>query len=306
LNGAAGKINQKSKADADKAKADAKKTPDEKPTNPVFENPPILVSPVSCPPAISFYTLPEFYIWVTWMEGKPGYQWGPNRVPSGSFNIPTTVTDAGWLDVSHQVDGLTAKISSVPRPETNVNRADKNKPGIDELGRDNVKSNRVIKMEVKAERPQDVDSLGPQFLDFPVAAIRSPRIRVESNNLIRISVLVKRPLPSVPGAGGIIVRDSIGGEQFQYRTSGPIATYSRIILFRKAPADGTFTVMLGLAGYGEAFFDDLRVEVVERDPDFTPKNVVKARRPTTTRSAPTNPDANPEPTAARSSRSRRQ
>jgi hypothetical protein len=308
LNFAAGTVHHKSKAEEEKDKAKAKtddaKTKDTK--GKVPENPPILVSPVSCPPMISFYTLPEFYIWRTWIEGKPGYRWGSNRVPSGSFNISTAVTDAGWLDVSHQIEGLTSKISSVPRTETNANRADPKKPTVDELVKENVKSNRVIKMEVKPEQPENLDSLGAQFLDFPVAAIRSPRIRVETNNLIRISVLVKRPLPSVPGAGGIIVRDSIGGEQFQYRTSGPIATYSRIVLFRKAPADGTFTVMLGLAGYGEAFFDDFRVEVVERDPDFTTKNLVKGRRPTTTRSAPIAPDANPDPTASRPAGARRQ
>ena len=32
-----------------------------------------------------------------------------------------------------------------------------------------------------------------------------------------------------------------------------------------APGNGTFTVLLGLAGYGDALFDDLRVEVVEQD-----------------------------------------
>ena len=105
----------------------------------------------------------------------------------------------------------------------------------------------MIKLEVKAEQPEDLDTVQP-FLDFPVAAIRSPPIRVERNNLIRISVLAKRMFPSASGAGGVIVRDSIGGEHFQYRTSAPIAEFTRILLFRKAPADGTFTVTLGLAG----------------------------------------------------------
>jgi hypothetical protein len=88
---------------------------------------------------------------------------------------------------------------------------------------------------------------------------------VEAKNLIRISFLVKRPISSLPGMGGIIARDSIGGEQFQYRTADPIASYSRVILYRKAPADGSFNVTLGLAGYGEAYFDDFRVEFVEAD-----------------------------------------
>ena len=59
----------------------------------------------------------------------------------------------------------------------------------------------------------------------PKAVVIDPREKLlRMSPDIRISVLVKRPLPSVQGAGGIIVRDSIGGEQFQFRTSGPIAT----------------------------------------------------------------------------------
>ncbi len=74
-------------------------------------------------------------------------------------------------------------------------------------------------MIVSAEKPEDLDLMVP-FLDFPMAAIRSPSIRVEANNLIRISVLVRRPIRSESGMGGVIVRDSIGGEQFQFRSSG--------------------------------------------------------------------------------------
>jgi hypothetical protein len=93
--------------------------------------------------------------------------------------------------------------------------------------------------------------------------MRSPAIPVQAKNLIRISVLVKRPIASNVGMGGIIVRDSIGGEQLQFRSAQPIPSFSRVVLYRKAPSDGSFTVTLGLAGYGEALFDDLRVEFVE-------------------------------------------
>ena len=58
----------------------------------------------------------------------------------------------------------------------------------------------------KAAHDEELDTTVPQFLDFPVAAVRSPPIRVEANNLIMISVLVKRVWPSASGVGGIIVR----------------------------------------------------------------------------------------------------
>ena len=51
-------------------------------------NPALLVTPVSCPPCISFFTLPELYIWADWIKGRPGYQFGSNLVPSGDFNDP--------------------------------------------------------------------------------------------------------------------------------------------------------------------------------------------------------------------------
>jgi hypothetical protein len=239
-----------------KKKAEQPKTP---------RNPQLLLSPVACPPSISFYSLPEHYIWLDWIKGRPGYRFGPNRVPSGDFDDPDSITTSGWLDVSYQLDGLLSKIRVVPRDESTAKPGDKDTKKPDFLPPDEPSSNRAIKLEVRPARAEELDTLVPQFLDFPVAAVRSPPVRVEMNNLIMISVLVKRLWPSASGAGGVIVRDSIGGEQFQFRTSGPIPAYSRVLLFRKAPADGTFTVTLGLAGYGEVYFDDFRVQVIEAD-----------------------------------------
>jgi hypothetical protein len=243
---------------------------------------PLFVPPTACPPGISFFTLPEHYIWLDWINGKQGYPFGANRVPSGDFEDSQAFLQAGWADVSYKVDGLISKISIVKREEPVLKR-----PPIETIKEEdkiirpidpeNLQSKRVLKLEVLAP-PDALDKTAPQFLDFPVAAVRSPPIRVEGNNLIRISVLARRVWPSAPGLGGLIVRDSIGGEAFQFRTSGPLPEYYRIILYRKAPIDGTFTVTLALAGYGEAYFDNLRVEVIEHAPQTTPPNVVERPR----------------------------
>jgi hypothetical protein len=270
----------------------------------VPRRPTLFYTPVSCPPLISFFTLPELYIWVDWIKGMPGYRWGRNRVPSGDFDDPQVISESGWVDMSYKLEGLVGAVSTVPRaepPEEATDPAKKKKKTpkpkmIREL--EGAAEGRVIKLEVKTEDPKDVDTAQP-ILDFPVAAIRSPAIRVERNNLIRISVLVKRMFPSAAGMGGIIVRDSIGGEQFQFRTSGPIPEYSRVLLFRKATANGTFTVTLGLAGYGEAFFDDLRVEVVEQDDDRAAPDLVRRTEPARPMRAPRAPDPSPPAAAAR-------
>jgi hypothetical protein len=246
---------------------------------------PVLVKPVSCPPCIAFNTLPELYFWTDWIAGKPGFKFGANRVETGSFDDPRAMVDAGWSNVDYQMDGVTAKMATVPR--------------------DGSQEDRMIRMSVEPDDKTALDTTAPQFFDFPVAAIRSPAINVEAKNLIRISVLVKRPIASTPGMGGIIIRDSIGGEQLQFRTSDPIPSFSRVVLYRKAPSDGTFTVTLGLAGYGEAFFDDFRVELIEADQGPTDPDL--ARRPARrTGSQPSNPEPSlPSANANPDNRSRR-
>jgi hypothetical protein len=256
-------------------------------------DPPLLVTPISAPPCISFYTLPEHYIWVDWIAGKMGYGFGRNRLPSGNFNDPDALSNSGWVNVGYQYDGLVAKISTVPISDTNPDHS-----GLDLSALDRSSSNRVIKMVVAPEHPEELDSAQP-YLDFPVAAIRTPPISVEANNLVRISVLVKRPYQSPWGMGGVIVRDSIGGEQFQFRTANPIPSFSRVVLFRKAPAAGTFSVILGLAGYGEAYFDDLRVEVIEATSRAIEPNIAQGRRPSELPGQPDLPDPRVPASASR-------
>jgi hypothetical protein len=271
------------------------------------KRPPLLVMPISCPPCVSYFTLPEHYIWVDWIKGRPGYRFGRNRVPSGDFENPRAISEAGWVDVSYETEGLLAKVSTAPREEPVAKKAEsKDAKKKENPPPERSASKRVIKLEVKPAHPEELDTTLSPILDFPVAAIRSPPIAVEANNFIRISVLAKRAFPSAQGVGGVIVRDSIGGEQLQFRTSNPIPEYSRVLLFRKAPADGNFTVTLGLAGYGEAYFDDFRVEVIERDPGFAAPDVAQNRRRGQPLQAPALPNPALPAAAARPTDSRRQ
>jgi hypothetical protein len=239
-----------------------------------YPPPPVITTASSCPPAISFYTLPQLFIWKDWIKGRAGFRFGANRVPSGSFDDKEDIGDSGWTDVSFQHDQISHEIAIVsrkePRPPKPAEKQNQPKGKKDEVFLDPViaDSDHAIKMTVAWKNREEMELSQLPFLDFPVAAIRSPTVRVQANNLIQISVLVKRSIETVRGAGGVIIRDSIGGEQFQYRNSDPIPGYSRVVLYRKAPADENFYVTLGLAGYGEVLFDDFRVQVIEEDPRF--------------------------------------
>lgn len=100
------------------------------------------------------------------------------------------------------------------------------------------------------------------------------------------------------------MRDSIGGEQFQYRTNIALSSFVRVVLFRKAPADGTFTVTLGLAGYAEAYFDDFRVQVIEHEGTTGDSDVAQRRPRRRTTASPDLPDPTVPASASRSTDSR--
>lgn len=284
-----------------------------------YPRPPVLVNAASCPPAISFYTLPQMHIWKNWIQGLVGYRFGPNRVPSGSFDDQDAIQSGGWRDVSHQYENVVKRIDvekRKPGPWSDPKEIAKKRasPGLKKkpdivYEKDVVAENdHVLKLSVRSADPdpKKIDELDP-YLDEPAAAVLSPAVRVAANNLIRISVLVQFPTPTPPGKGGVIVRDTIGGEQFQFRSSGDIPRASRVVLYRKAPTDGNLRVLLGLAGFGEVIFDDFRVEIVEegsRDDRPVDPGLVQQPRPDGTR--PILPDPRVPAAAALPSATRRE
>jgi hypothetical protein len=207
--------------------------------------PPSLISPVCCPPLLSYSTVPLFDYWLHWIKGQ---SFGSNLMPTGTFDDHGSLVSSGWTDQSYQYEGLRSKATVVP----------------DET--DSAKS--LLKLTVEPVDKKRLDDFA--ILDFPAAAVRSPAIPVEADQFYRITVFVKKPAKKAvitpPGAGGLIVYDSLGGEGLQYRSNGAFSKSSKLVFFRYAPARGELTVTLGLAGVGEICFDNLTVERLERSP----------------------------------------
>jgi hypothetical protein len=200
-----------------------------------------IVPPIACPPCLAPNLLPQHYIWVDWMRKS----FGRNLVPSGSFDEHPTLESlesAGWADVSRPTDQITSTIETVRSTRD---------------GR-----HRILKLKVTPTDPGMIDKLPPQ-LDFPIAALRSPEIPVKAGQFLRISVNFSKPTYHTFGQGGVIIRDSIGGEPLQYKHNDVVIELTPVVLFRRAPADGVVTVTLGLAAYGEAYFNDFKVELAE-------------------------------------------
>ena len=233
--------------------------------------PELLLPGVASVPLAAFNTLPQHYRWVDWMKTA---HFGKNLVPSGSFDHPEEMKEAGWSSDAYQYEGLKSTVT------TKVNSKDG--------------ARRIVKMTV------DYKDALPPFLDFPAAAIRSPAVPMKAGEFYRISVYVQRPVASGPGKGGIVVRDSIGGEALQFSSTAPLPKLQKVVLYRRAPADGALTVTLGLAGYGDAYFDDFAIERVEAPPSGTDPGSVaelpRPRRPPVAPSTATREESRPRPT----------
>jgi hypothetical protein len=205
--------------------------------------PAINAPPVASPPLLAFNTLPQHYVWCDWLRYG---EFGANLLPTGTFGKvgPTALDEAGWADVGHQDEKAVAAVRLEPENP--------------KAGGPN-----VLKLSVAPADPKAIDRVAP-FFDQPPAAIRTPPIPVVARQMVRIRVRVRMPRRLPAGTGGLIVRDSIGGELLQYRTTEAVPNWTEVVLYRRVPTDGELTVTLGLAGYGIAYFDDLRIDRLER------------------------------------------
>jgi hypothetical protein len=228
--------------------------------------PGLIVPPTASAALMAFDTLPQHYVWCDWAR-TGGF--GPSLLEGGTFDdaTPADLADAGWTDAGRRDSRLTGTVKLVP-PEG---------AGADSPAR-------MLQLDVPVDR-------AASFLDHPAAAVRTPPIPVKGRQLVRIRVRARMVKKTAAGAGGLIVRDSLGGEQLQFRTTDALPRWTEIVLFRRVPEDGEMTVTLGLAGFGSAQFDDLTVEPLE-ELRGGPAGTADARQPvppTANRPAPAPP-----------------
>ncbi|MDB5350849.1 MAG: hypothetical protein JWN86_2096 [Planctomycetota bacterium] len=227
-----------------------------------------LLPSIASPPLTAFQTLPQHFIWMSWIRGERG-GFGENLLPSGLFDFDGAegLRDAGWENVSHEAEDVETKVELYPTFG---------------YGGDNGALRLVV-------IPKDVDEKSIAkvipFLDHPALAVRSPAIKVHKRCVYRIRFLVRLTRQLPPATGGIIVRDSLGGEPYQFRITDACPHWREVTLYRAAAEDGDMTITLGLAGYGEAWFDRLRVDTITEGASPTPSrpainNTPIARRPT--------------------------
>ncbi len=132
----------------------------------------------------------------------------PQPDPERQLQRPRHAQERGWTQVSYQTEEIAPRSGSTREGPTSRD-SKKNDP--------EKKRRRNLVLEASPARSRTLDSLVP-FVDHPVVAIRSPAVKVGARQVYRISVMVYIVNAANPGAGGLIVRDSIGGERLQFRT----------------------------------------------------------------------------------------
>jgi hypothetical protein len=243
---------------------------------------PRIIAPIVAAPLASWSTLPQAWIWYDWIRGGI---LGKNLVPNGNFNDPKVLENGGWTIVNYQTDDVRTTIKlndGGPDTESPPSKEDKQKEKEKDKTKKPTKPKKPGTNVVLIASPppgKTVDDLTP-FVDHPVVAIRSPSVKVRVNEFYRISVMAYMANQTAPGAGGLIIRDSIGGERLQFRTTNALAMdWFEVVYYRRIPADGVLNVTLGMAGYGFAGFDDFKIQRIVDQLSPEELKLIEARKP---------------------------
>ncbi len=178
-----------------------------------------LTTPVACPFAVSFYTLPRYWQYLDELVKKRP---GANVLPEGDFEAPPTIQPEGWkvedIPSLDEVDYQAKRVANDPR-----------------------EGKQCLMLKIAPKNPLKP----PQVLERTFLALHSPALRMEPGTTVRISAWMRIPAPIIGSPDGALLFDSAGGEPLAVRTSLP-SPWKQFILYRTVPASGTINVTRGV------------------------------------------------------------
>lgn len=214
-----------------------------------------LSTPTSSPYAIGFYTLPQHWELARRMQSaRPG----GNLLRHGTFELSQNPPEGGAAVAS--LPGWTARETHLD-PATPiaaiVNVDDTIRAG---TGKGQNLGKHCLKLSVTPKLPKNAkDTRPPLALERVSLAVDTPPVDLAPGTWARVSFWAKVQNISST-ADGALVFDSVGSEPLSVRLYG--GGWQQYHLYRPIPADGKLTVTMALTGFGEAYFDDLRIETM--------------------------------------------
>jgi hypothetical protein len=193
-----------------------------------------LTTPVACPFALSFYTLPRFW---QYCDEISKLHPGKNVLPDGDFEWPPDhPPENEWvlenIKSLDDVEGEVRRVANAPR-----------------------EGKQCLMLKLRAKNPQRA----PEVLERTFVAIHSPAVHLPPGTPVRISGWVCVPEPITGSPDGAMLYDSAGGEPLAVRMSLP-TVWRQFILYRTVPDSGTVSVSMALTALGTVYFDDIRIE----------------------------------------------
>ncbi len=170
------------------------------------------------------------------MDRLAGWPPGPNRLPGGDFERLDVMVQAGWRHYQHPLRGIHTAADLV---------AEAAHRGL--LG---------LRLTARADDPENP----PAIIETPPVWITSPAVPVQAGQLVRIHGWVNIPAPITASVDGLLVVDSLGGNDLAARID-KTAGWQEFTLYRAVPQPGAVSVTFALSGLGEARLDDVSIEV---------------------------------------------
>jgi hypothetical protein len=192
-----------------------------------------LTTPVACPFAVSFYTLPRFWQYYNEIvKLRPG----ENVLPEGDFEWPPDKQQTSWsleeIPSLDDVEGEAKRVANDPR-----------------------EGKQCLMLKLSAKDPLKAALV----LERTFLAIHTPAVHLPPGTPVRISAWVRVPRDITGSPDGALLYDSAGGEPLAVRVMLPTG-WRQFILYRTVPDSGTINVSMALTGLGTVFFDDVRIE----------------------------------------------
>jgi len=192
-------------------------------------------SPVAIPGLSSFAALPWYWALVDRIEAMHP---GANRLPGGDFENLEMMIRYGWRYTQHDTPGIQPYVDLVP---------DAAHSGL--LG---------LRLTVRTDNPENP----PAIIEVPPITIMSPAIPVEAGQIVRIHGWVNVPAAIIGSVDGLLVIDSLTGEEMALRLDRTIG-WQEFTMLRIVPQSGPLTLTLAMTGIGEVRLDDLTIEVLQ-------------------------------------------
>ncbi|WP_254510117.1 hypothetical protein [Anatilimnocola floriformis] len=195
-------------------------------------------APAASPCVAQFTTLPLHWQLADKLRGAT---WSANAQGAGDFESLDVMTKVGWKNYDRVPDDIKTEVSlSLVNPHS---------------GRSALRL---------AAAPRDVRKM-PGPLERPLVWITSSPVPVREKQIARITGWAYVPQQIVGSHDGLMIFDSLGGPDLADRmrlTRG----WRQFTIYRAVPESGDLVLTFALTGLGEAWIDDVQVNLLDPDP----------------------------------------